>query len=114
VLNGEPGADAAAPGVTGFPLAAPQVFVGAPGWPVVGVTSAMAVAPVNVNVATQKATTATPLTSLLIATSLKFDVAPRGASPKFRYSGELLKLQLLAQLADEPDYGIDASVVLID
>jgi hypothetical protein len=66
-LNTDPGAEADAPGVTG--LAGPQVFVGAPGWPVVGVTSANAVAPVNVIVATQKATAMTPLTNFCISTS---------------------------------------------
>jgi hypothetical protein len=39
-LNGEPGAAAEAPGVAG--LSGPQVFVGAPGWPVVGLTVAHA------------------------------------------------------------------------
>jgi hypothetical protein len=39
-LNGEPGAAAELPGITG--LAGPHVFVGAPGWPVVGVTRASA------------------------------------------------------------------------
>src|SRR5258708_25566183 len=39
-LNGEPGAAAAAPGVTG--LAGPHVFAGAPGWPVTGLTVAHA------------------------------------------------------------------------
>lgn len=39
-LNGEPGALPDAPGVTGF--ASPHVLVGAPGWPVVGLTVAHA------------------------------------------------------------------------
>src|SRR5215469_6325428 len=38
VLNTEPRADAALPGVTGF--AGPQVLTGAPLWPVVGLTMA--------------------------------------------------------------------------
>src|SRR5207302_11044271 len=37
-LNGEPVAVAELPGVTG--LSGPQVFAGAPGWPVVGLTCA--------------------------------------------------------------------------
>jgi hypothetical protein len=110
-LNTEPGAETEAPGVTG--LSGPQVFVGAPGCPVVGVTSAKAAAPVYAIVATQKATTITPLTTLFISASLKFD-GPRRALPKFRYSRELLQARLLAQLADEPDHGLDASDVLID
>src|SRR5258707_9359065 len=39
-LNGEPGAATEDPGVTGF--AGPHVLVGAPGWPVVGLTTANA------------------------------------------------------------------------
>jgi hypothetical protein len=40
-LNGDPGAVAELPGITG--LDGPQVLVGAPGWPVVGLTVAAAV-----------------------------------------------------------------------
>jgi hypothetical protein len=60
-------------------LADPHVLVGAPGWPVVGLTVARAVAPVNVIMAAQKATAMIPRVSLGISASSKFVglVAPR-------------------------------------
>jgi len=53
-LNGDPEAVAEAPGVTG--LDGPQVLVGAPGWPVVGLTVAAAVVAVATISATRQNT----------------------------------------------------------
>jgi hypothetical protein len=56
-LNGEPGAAADEPGVTG--LAGPHVFAGAPGWPVVGLTVAHAEAGAAASKPAEQASTRT-------------------------------------------------------
>src|SRR5712692_11915743 len=78
-LNGEPVAEAAAPGVT--LLLGPHVFVGAPGWPV----ARAGVPPNKVKLATQATPSAKSRTSLFIASSIK----EVGRSPKTRYRAVL-------------------------
>jgi len=64
-LNGDPEAVAELPGITG--LDGPQVLVGAPGWPVVGLTVAAAVVAVATISATRQSTM---ITSFLIVNSI--------------------------------------------
>src|SRR5712692_5784500 len=78
-LNGEPVAEAAAPGVT--LLLGPHVFVGAPGWPV----ARAGVPPNKVKLATQATPSAKSRTSLFMASSIK----EVGRSPKTRYRAVL-------------------------
>jgi hypothetical protein len=63
-LNGEPGAVAEDPGVTGFE--GPHVLAGAPGWPVVGVSSAHEASGVPINKLAAHVRTST---NLLISSS---------------------------------------------
>src|SRR5258708_25500705 len=81
-LKGEPVALAALPGVVG--LAVPQVLFGAPGWPVVGVTSAAARSGVaaRVSPATSAATYNRPIEILLDVSRWAYIRLIRGYPPE--------------------------------
>src|SRR5216684_6056922 len=107
-LNGEPGELTELPGVTG--LARPQVLVGAPGWPVVGVCNvspARAVAPVaRVRAMTQNALAVTFLMSLPMSTSRLGELA---AAFTIGYRGVLRP----GKTTDETDHSVNAAVIVV-